>query len=84
MSGTITFGNELTIEHLSVEMERLKNAVRNWDEIMVDVSDAGKVDIAALQMLIASKKECQETGHRIIFKMSDTVKNAMASAGIRL
>lgn len=84
MTGTITFKDELTIDHLTAVTERLKDAIKSWDEVMVDAAAAEKIDTAAVQLLIAAKKECENMGHRMRFRMSGAIKNTIASTGIQL
>lgn len=84
MFGTITFKDEFTVSQVSEATGRLMNAVKDCEEVTVDMEEVEKVDVAAMQMLVAAKKECEKAGHRLIFKVSAAGTNLMSSMGIRL
>jgi ABC-type transporter Mla MlaB component len=84
MSGVITFNNELTINDLYKNVNTLKDAFLKWNEVKVDATNVKKIDTAAIQMLIAAKKECQECGKSLSFMTSGDVDRVLLSMGIRL
>lgn len=84
MNGTITFRDEFTINQLSEGVCELKDAMVKWDEVIVDIGEAKTVDIAAIQMLVAAKKECDKTGRKLVVKMSDAALKFLLSTGVNL
>lgn len=84
MHGTITFRDEFTINQLSEGICELKDAMGKWDEVTVDIGEAKTVDIAAMQMLVAARKECEKTGRKLILRMSDTAKKFLSCTGVEL
>jgi ABC-type transporter Mla MlaB component len=82
MSAVITFKDELTINELYKNVNTLNDAFLKWDEVKVDITNVKNIDTAAIQMLIAAKKECHEKGKRFIIKMSGDVSNTLLSIGI--
>jgi anti-anti-sigma regulatory factor len=82
MSAVITFKDELTINELYKNVNTLNDAFLKWDEVKVDITNVKNIDTAAIQMLIAAKKECHEKGKRFIINMSGDVSNTLLSIGI--
>ena len=84
MSETITFMDSFTIEQFSKNLKELRNAVKKQVALVVDLSNVDKIDVAAMQVLIAAKKECEKNGHKISFKKSNSVENKLSLVGIKL
>lgn len=84
MSAVITFNNELTIDELYKNVNILRDAFLKWDEVKVDITNVKKIDTAAIQMLIAAKKECQECGKNLSFMTSEEVDRVLLLMGIQL
>lgn len=84
MAETITFKDELTINQMEWVINNFRDAVSRMDEIVIDITGIGRIDIAAIQVLIAFKKECIKKGKDLIFLMSDAVKNMTSQIGIEL
>ena len=84
MFGIITFSGELTIANLSECIGNLKDSLAKWDVVVVDAADVKKVDIAAIQMLIAAKKECMRNGRELILRKSEVVTGLLRTTGIQL
>jgi ABC-type transporter Mla MlaB component len=84
MSAVITFKDELTINELYKNVNTLNDAFLKWDEVKVDITNVKNIDTAAIQMLIAAKKECHEKGKRFIIMMSGAVSNMLSFIGVQL
>ncbi|MGD0886254.1 MAG: STAS domain-containing protein [Thermodesulfovibrionales bacterium] len=84
MSGTIAFSDKLTINEVSVGMNAVKDALANCDEVVVDATGVKEIDVSAVQLLIAVKKECLNRGKNLTLNTSDTVGNLMILFGIPL
>lgn len=84
MSGILTFRDEFTINELHENANSLKDAFIRWDDVTVDIADVKRIDIAAIQMLIAARKEWHANGKNLIFKTSDEVADMLSIAGIQL
>lgn len=84
MFGIITLKDEFTMNNLPEWISNLKDSLSKWDVVVVDTAEVKKVDIAAIQMLIAAQKECLKNGHEFILRKSDAVTNLLRSVGIRL
>jgi ABC-type transporter Mla MlaB component len=84
MSGTIALTDRLTIKEVSVGMNTVKAALENCDEVVVDATGVREIDVSAVQLLIAVKKECRNRGKKLILNTSDTVGNLMTLFGIPL
>ncbi|WP_333656079.1 STAS domain-containing protein [Dissulfurispira sp.] len=50
----------------------------------VDITNVKKIDTAAIQMLIAAKRECQECGKSLSFMTSEEVDRVLLLMGIQL
>ncbi len=84
MPRILTFKNELTLSQVSDGLNDLGDAIRKGDEVIVDVMDVQKVDVAAIQMLIAAQKECENNGCRMVINKSDSVVNLLSLIGAQL
>lgn len=84
MTGTITFRDELTINQIEDGINKFRDAVSRWNELIIDITGVEKIDVAAVQMLVAAKKECLGSGKRLAFRMSDAVSNMISLIGIQL
>ena len=42
MSGTVTFKDEFTVNQVSEATDKLRNAVKNWEEVTVDIAAVEK------------------------------------------
>lgn len=84
MSAVVTFKNELTIDEIYKNVDTLKDAFLESDEIRIDITDVKKIDTATIQMFIAAKKECQESGKKLSFITSEEVDRLLMLMGIQL
>lgn len=84
MQGTVRLENEFTIGQIAERNDDLIEAVKNWDEVIVDMSELKRLDVAALQVLIAAKKECDKLGHSMIFLNSNIMTDMLLSTGTKL
>jgi anti-anti-sigma regulatory factor len=84
MTGTIIFRDELTINQVEEGISKLKMAIERWNNLVIDVTGVEKIDVAALQMLIAAKKDCLRNGKKLVFCISDAVSSMSSLIGIQL
>jgi anti-anti-sigma factor len=84
MTGTITLNNEFTVQQLSEVGESLKTAINANDEVIVEMAGVETIDVAALQTLIAAKKECERIGHKLILRGSSAVAKILSRTGLQL
>lgn len=84
MGETIKITNAFTVNELQEISCLLKEKIEKCDEVLIDISEAKKVDSAAIQMLIAAKNESRKLDHKILFKMSDNAKALSSLIGIYL
>lgn len=84
MSGCITFKDELTIDGLLNNVRSLWGELVRYDELTVDVTGVKKVDVAAIQMLIATKKECEASGKNLVIRTSGKIDKMMSFIGLQL
>lgn len=84
MWGIVTVGEDLTINQIPEFMQDLRIAMKVWDEIVLDVKDVKKVDIPALQMILAAVKECEKNGKKIVLQKSPFMESITDQLGIAL
>ncbi len=84
MSRCITFRDELTIDDLLNNARSLWGELMRSDELTVDISGVNKVDVAAIQMLIATKKECEANGKNLVIRTSGKINEMMSFIGLKL
>jgi ABC-type transporter Mla MlaB component len=78
----IVFRDELTIHNIPDNIGALRDAVIRLDEMTVDIRGVRKFDIAALQMLVALKKECAEKGKKLTFMIPDALIHRLQFVGL--
>jgi len=84
MHGTISFAADLTIESLSSEIKKLRDVLSEYHSVEIDVSEVGRIDFAAVQMLAAAKKECLLNSREFILKDPRNIISPYRSMGIDL
>lgn len=65
MWGRVTLEGDITIARVPEFIEDLRIALKVWDEIVLDIKNLNKLDVAALQMLLATVKECEKMGRNL-------------------
>ncbi len=83
MQEDVKFKHEFTINSLLEDTGSLRDAIGKSDEIVIDATDVRKIDVAALQVLIAVRKECQEKGKRLVLRISDKISHLQTLIGLR-
>ena len=83
MSKSIKLKDEFTIDGLVEDAHNLKDALSRLDEVVIDATNVKKTDIAALQMLIAAKKESRGKGKSLILRVSDEMSHLQELTGIK-
>ncbi|MEW5745918.1 MAG: STAS domain-containing protein [Nitrospirota bacterium] len=84
MEKSLVMRDAFTIREISETMHQLQGALRESDAVVVDASRVRRVDIAALQMLVAAQKECRETRKRLTIVSSAEIAALQASIGMEL
>ncbi len=84
MPETIVFTGGLTIEGLSRDFHLLKEAVGKGDDVVVDLSSVERIDVAAVQMILAAEKECEKNGRKATVRKSAAVADMLSSIGVQL
>lgn len=84
MWGMVTFEGDLTIAQVPEFMQDLRIAMKVWDEIVLDIRDVNKVDLAALQMLLAAVKECEKIGKKLTIQKTPVLEGITSQLGINL
>jgi len=84
MTGIVTLKDDFTVNHVSSFICNLKDVIKNNEEVVIELTDVKIIDAAAIQILIAAKKECENIGRRVTFKMPDAVASNLSSIGIEL
>lgn len=68
MSKTILFRDEFTIHQVSDSLADFREALKERDELVIDLLAIKRMDVAAVQVLLAVRNECQRTGHGILIR----------------
>lgn len=84
MFNIITCREDFTINNLSECVSMVKDLLSKSDNVVIDAAGVKKIDTAAIQVLVATKKECLRNGREFILKQSSDVTNIMRSMGIKL
>ncbi len=84
MTGNVTLRDELTIDKLLDNTRIVLSELINNDELIVDITGVTKVDVAAIQMLIAAKKECESNGKSLVIKNSGEMSDMLSLMGLQL
>ncbi len=84
MWGIVSIEGEFTINQVPEFMQDLKVAMKVWDEIVLDVKEVKRIDISALQMLLAAVKECEKNGKKLTVQKSPLLESVTSELGIKL
>ncbi|MCX7794335.1 MAG: STAS domain-containing protein [Thermodesulfovibrionales bacterium] len=84
MWGIVTLQGDLTIAQVPEFMQDLRVAMRVWDEIVLDIKDVNRVDVAALQMLLAAVKECEKNGKKLTIQKTPLLDGITSQFGINI
>lgn len=84
MEQSVILTDAFTIREVSEQLRQLQEAVGRNDAVTVDARQVRTVDVAALQMLVAARKECSQKGKRLTVLPSDEVTALQSSTGIEL
>jgi ABC-type transporter Mla MlaB component len=84
MFGIVTLDKEFTSDILAGSAALMKNSLTQGDVIVVDAAGVMKVDVAALQLLVALRKECANGGKEFILKKSHAITALALQLGIAL
>lgn len=84
MTERIVLDETFTIHDLGQRVHTFRDAVRSCQEMVIDGTRVQEIDTAALQMLVAIKKECIEQGRQWVFTPSDSMRTLQSVVGIEL
>lgn len=84
MFGIITLKGDCTVGNLSECMENLKDSFSKWEVVLVETEEVNKIDIAAVQLLIAARKESLKKGGEFILRKSAGLTSLVKTMGIDL
>ncbi len=84
MKGTVTFKDDLTINQITESIGKFRQLISKWNELVIDITDIQRIDVAAVQMLIAAQKECRDKGKKLVIRMSDATSHMLFLNGIEL
>lgn len=77
--------SELNIKKAKKFYESIKKEVDSHSEIVVDISDVQRVDLSAVQIIIAAGREAKNKDKTIKLKgVSETVKRQMHMGGLKI
>jgi anti-anti-sigma regulatory factor len=80
----VSLNDELTVRNIRETYKMLSDSLENNSEIVVDLSGVETIDVAAVQLLVAVRKECDMRGIKVSFKMSGPVSDMLSLLGVRL
>jgi len=81
MSKTISFREEFTIRQVSNGLADIKEAMKERDELVIDLLTIKKIDFAAVQVLLAAQNECRRTGLKIFIRKPDSLADFFSLIG---
>lgn len=84
MWGIVTLEGDLTMAQIPEFMRDIKIAMKVWDEIVLEIKDIKRVDIAALQMLLAVVKECERGGKKLTIQKTPLIERIASQLGISI
>ncbi len=84
MMGVVTLRGDLTSDSLTEVFNELKGALIKWGDVTMDITNVKNVDTAAIKMLIAAKKECDNGGKMLSFVVSDELRDRLSSVGVQI
>ena len=80
----ITIKDDLTIDRLQEQAHALRDVLAGNKDLVVDISGVTRVDYAALQMLLAAKKECLLKGLQFALRKSGKLTKEFSIMGVEL
>lgn len=84
MAEHIVLHETFTIHDLEEGIHSFRDAVSTCREMVIDGTNVKDIDTAALQLLVAIKKECLERGKRWALTPSDEMRALQSATGIEL
>lgn len=84
IEGRVAFKEKITVDDLSDAAAAILNELAYNDNLNVDLTGVTEMDIAAIQVFLAAKKECGARGKRIVFSLSGEVKGLLSATGLDL
>lgn len=84
MWGIVTLEGDLTIAQVPEFMQDLRIAMKVWDEIVLDIKNLNRLDVAALQMLLAAVKECEKNGKKLTIQKGPLFEGITSQLGISI
>jgi anti-anti-sigma regulatory factor len=84
MARLIKLPEEFYIGNVSEIAQEMLSALQSHQEVVLDLSEVDRIDSAAIQALLAARKEAVCLGVTLSFIDSDLIKRASAAMGISL
>jgi anti-anti-sigma regulatory factor len=84
MARQLQFESELTICNVAETAALLLSALELGDDVAVDLSAVQRIDSAAVQLLVAGKKEAELKGVSLTWTLSEPLRGFAASIGVTL
>lgn len=84
MTQELQFNDELTIDRADELLSALQAVLRNRQTVVVNLTNASRIDTAIAQLLLAARQEAVRTGTSIRFDCSSVVSEHLHEIGIRL
>jgi len=84
MSREVKLENECFIGNITETASLVLDAVRGGIDVFVNCADVERIDTAAIQMILAARKEAEAMGVALTLEPSDKVKDFASSIGVSL
>ena len=84
MAAHIKIPEDFFIGTISEIADELLRALHGNQDVVIDLSGVTRIDSAAIQAVMAARKEAECLGVTLTFVQSDTVKNFASSIGVSL
>lgn len=84
MMKQVQFGAEFAISQVAEMTQTILTALREAKEVSLDLGAVGRIDAAALQVLLAARKEAEALGVSLILSASEPVLAYASSLGVTL
>lgn len=84
MAKQLSFNEELTICNVSEMAEKLLEALQDGSDVVVDLAEVPRMDVAVLQVLLAAQKEAKVRGGSLVLTLPSYLKNYATAIGIQL
>jgi anti-anti-sigma factor len=84
MAGQLEFPEEFYIANVAEITEKLVAALRENQDLVLDLTRVERIDSAGIQVLVSARKEAECLGANLSYKLSDAVSSFASRIGITL